>query len=153
MSQIQERYLQSGDGGYYGNNYANEEGYDNRDYDTRYGGGYSGGYAGGYGGSYRGHQRPILIIQPPTQPPVDPLLQGLTSLIPLAYLLPLALLAASSVNPTTTVVGRKKRSAYLGKESHHLPTMLYRVSIPVDASLGKMMTQWSLVSQCPERGT
>ena len=72
----------------------------------------------GYGdvrGGYRGHQRPILIIQPPTQPPADPLLQGLTSLIPLAYLLPLALLAASSANPTTTVVGRKKRSAYLGK--------------------------------------
>ena len=111
MSQLQERYLQASDSGYYGNTYANEDGsgYDNRDYDTRYGGGY------GYGSSFRGHQRPILIIQSPTQPPVDPLLQGLTSLIPLAYLLPLALLAASSANPTTTVVGRKKRSAYLGK--------------------------------------
>ena len=116
MSQLQERYLQASDSGYYGNNYANEDGagYDNRDYDTRYGGGYGGGYAGGYRGSHRGHQRPILIIQPPSQPPVDPLLQGLTSLIPLAYLLPLALLAASSVNPTTTVVGRKKRNAYIG---------------------------------------
>ena len=113
MSQIQDRFISNDYDGYNNYNYGGYNtddisGYVNRDYE------------GGYGGkhvqaSYRGqryvpHHRPILIIQPPsqTQPQTDPLLDSLASLVPLAYLLPLALLAAAS--PSTTVVGgRKKR--------------------------------------------
>ena len=67
----------------------------NRDYTS--GGGHGGrGSYNGYGGGYRGripHHRPIVIIQPPavTQAAEDTFLDGLTSLLPLAYLLPLAL--------------------------------------------------------------
>ena len=109
MSQLQERYLpvSSNSDGYY-NNYNNDDlsGYDSRNYDGGYGGGYNNVQGYGYG---RQHQRPIVIIHPPAAgAQQDPLLQGLSSLLPLAYLLPLALLATAA-NPTTTVVGRKKR--------------------------------------------
>ena len=130
MSNIQERFITNTieDTFYNNDDFLN---IGNRDY-TSGGGGNGGGYGGGggynSGGGYRGripHHRPIVIIQPPaaTQGTADDsLLDGLTSLLPLAYLLPLALLVTAGASPTT-VVGRRRREA-----EDHL-----------------------LVSQCPER--
>ena len=53
-----------------------------------------------------------MIIQPPrvSQEVEDPFITGLTSLLPLAYLLPLALLATARVaSPNTLVGGRRRR--------------------------------------------
>ena len=113
MTEIQQRFLSNSN--YYQGNFNDyDSGYDygGREYNTQgHGSGY-GGYGGeGHRASYRGHvphNRPILIIQPPSQPQDDPLIEGLTSLIPLAYLLPLALLATAAA-PTTTVVGNGRR--------------------------------------------
>ena len=112
MSDIQQRFLSNTN--YYQGNYNDyDSGYDygGRDYNTQ---GHGSGYGGqGHHAGYRGHGRPIVIIQPPSQPQADPILEGLTSLIPLAYLLPLALLATAAA-PTTTVVGngRRKRQVH-----------------------------------------
>ena len=123
MTEVQQRFLSNSN--YYQGSYNDyDSGYDygGREYNTQQG--HDSGY-GGYGGkghhaTYRGHvphNRPILIIQPPSQPQTDPIIEGLTSLIPLAYLLPLALLATVGA-PTTTVVGNGRRKRQVsGKNS------------------------------------
>ena len=106
---LQERFITNNiDDTFFNNDDFNDIG--NRDYTSAGYGGYRGGYRGP--GVYRGHlshQRPIVIIQPPrvSQEVEDPFLEGLTSLLPLAYLLPLALL----LSPTTTVGRRRRREA------------------------------------------
>ena len=108
MNHLQERFISTN---IEDNLFINDD-FGNRDYTS--GGGHGGrGYYNGYGGGYRGRippHRPIVIIQPPavSQAAEDPLLEGLTSLLPLAYLLPLALLATAG---PTTVVGRRRREA------------------------------------------
>ena len=126
MTSLQERFISNNiDDTFFNNDDFNDIG--NRDYTSA---GY-GGYRGP--GVYRGHlphQRPIVIIQPPrvSQELEDPFLEGLTSLLPLAYLLPLALL----LSPTTTI-GRRRREAAADYEDADFP-------------LAEM-----LVSQCAER--
>ena len=161
MSQIQDRFISNDLDGYGNYNYG---GYNNDDvssYSTRdYDGGYGGNHvqqAGYRGHRYVPHHRPILIIQPPaqSQPQQDPLLDSLTSLIPLAYLLPLALLAAAS--PSTTVVGGRKKRHVAGI---NVMSFKYFIKIfdGIPDNYEQINDKWRLVlsrltltSQCPER--
>ena len=155
MSEIQQRFLSNTN--YYQGNYNDyDSGYDygGRDYNTQ---GHGFGYGGqGHHAAYRGHSRPIVIIQPPSQPQADPLLEGLTSLLPLAYLLPLALLATAAA-PTTTVVGngRRKRQVH-GNNGPFENQDDYSVSgfdnyptedMPWMSSISRLV----LAYECPER--
>ena len=156
ISEIQQRFLSNTN--YYQGNYNDfDSGYDygGRDYNTQ---GHGSGYGGqGHHAAYRGHSRPIVIIQPPSQPQADPLIEGLTSLIPLAYLLPLALLATAAA-PTTTVVGngRKKRQVHGINGAYEKKTkMIYSVSDldnpTEDSPWMSSISRLVLAYECPER--
>ena len=114
MNSLQERFITNNiEDTFFNNDDFTDIG--NRDY-TRAGGGYGRGYRGGYRGPgfHRGHlpyQRPIVIIQPAriSQEMEDPLIEGLTSLLPLAYLVPLTLLATARLASPSSTLGRRRR--------------------------------------------
>ena len=109
MNSLQERFITSNiEDTFLNNDDFTDIG--NRDYTSAGGGGYRGR------GFYRGHlpyqyQRPIVIIQPArgSQEFEDPLIEGLTSLLPLAYLVPLTLLATARLASPSSTLGRRRR--------------------------------------------